>query len=417
MRISHLTALVLSILVFACGEKDATAFDPTGQEWEFSLSNPPPVVLDTNLPLNLQKTPRWRHEIFSPGDVLRVVGDSILVENELKASFFGRSRKFLLLSAEEIPDTLAGFRLSQGVGTSLSAAFFMGDSLLSEWLFEKKREIYQDIAFGELDGQTFRCAFPDGDTMQVYFGTSVRAYGRDEGKKYEYFISEKPDFLDERSYIEPDGFRYWGSRMSNMRNDDMRFRMAREGFSSKPYHYGRDKDGTVVASYIEITDEKYNRIDMPLVPVPARFASGAAEADFADRINSGVVRADNTYPPIDSADVSYQYQEDYKGIEYDELSELEFSAEPGGEFIAVVRDRLLMNRQWKLSPDGHYLITMGKNGVPNGHYPILAYTDEHIDLRIPFTVKTREPRGVKLESYAGIDVFIRIARRTNATSR
>jgi len=52
-----------------------------------------------------------------------------------------------------------------------------------------------------------------------------------------------------------------------------------------------------------------------------------------------------------------------------------------------------------------------------GHYPILAWTDEYIDLRMPFTVKTREPRGVALESYAEIDAYIRIARRADATSR
>jgi len=129
------------------------------------------------------------------------------------------------------------------------------------------------------------------------------------------------------------------------------------------------------------------------------------------------VIADDTYPSVDSANVSYLYQRDYKGIEYDELSELEFSAEAGGEFLVVVRDRLIWNRKWRLSPDGRYLIVLRKNGDEYGHYPILAYTNEYIDLRMPFTVKTREPRGVELESYAGIDVYIRLARRSDATSR
>jgi|AntRauTorckE5430_2_1112549.scaffolds.fasta_scaffold01962_2 hypothetical protein len=69
-------------------------------------------------------------------------------------------------------------------------------------------------------------------------------------------------------------------------------------------------------------------------------------------------------------------------------------------------------------PHRRYLIPLDKKtGSAHSHYLILTYTDDYIDLRMPFTVKTREFRGVKLESCAEIDVFIRIARRTDATSR
>ncbi len=416
MRILHLTTLVLSLLVFACGGKDATAFDPAGREWEFSLSNPPPVMINTNLP-NRKPVPAHKfYRIFNAGDVLRVEGDSIFVENEYTVRFTSLPRQYALLSDGEIPDTLSGFRLTQGIGTTLNAALFKGDSLMGEWLFEEKKTRFKEIAFGELDGQTFRYAFPGQDTMQVYFGISVYRSGRNEGEKFEYFVDENLNFREERSYLDDDRFSFWGRRMSNMRTASVYYMFSREGFNSKRYTYGRNEDGTVIATYFEVENGRYERVDMPLVLLPPHKA-GATEADFADRINAGRVLTDNTYPAIDSADVSYAYQDNYKGIEYDELSELEFSAEPDGEFIVVVRDRLLWNRKWTLSPDGHYLITMDKNGDPSAHYPILAYTDEYIDLRMSFPVKTREPRGVALESYARIDTYIRVLRRADATSR
>jgi len=387
MRTLHLAALAISLLFFACGEKGATAFDAAGQEWEFSLSNPPPIMKNLSVPEGTPIAARLRREVFQPGDVIRVEGDSILVESDYRTRFTQFSRKYPLLTANEIPDTLVGFRLSEGIGTTVNAALYKGDSLMGEWLFEEKKERFKEIAYGELTGQTFRCAFPEGDTMQVYFGTSTFTFGRNEPKEYEYYVDELPGFRKERSYVEKGRGRYWGDRMTAMRDKNIYFFFGKGGFSSKRYSFGKNEE------------------------------ENATETDFADRINSGFVIADDTYPSVDSANVSYLYQRDYKGIEYDELSELEFSAEAGGEFLVVVRDRLIWNRKWRLSPDGRYLIVLRKNGDEYGHYPILAYTNEYIDLRMPFTVKTREPRGVELESYAGIDVYIRLARRSDATSR
>lgn len=413
---SHLALLALLLLVFACGEKNATAFDPGGQEWTFSLSNPLPDVRNAIAQKDLPISMRLRRELFSPGDVLRVVGDSVVVENERKVSFFGKPHAYLLFTDDYQPDSLAGLKLSRGVGTTLSVAAYDGDSLTGEWLFEAKKNRMPEIAYGELTGQTYRCAFPGGDTMQVYFGITTSRYGPQKGEEMEYFVEEIPGFREMGSYKKSSKYRLWGDRMMSMRNNYVLFFSPPGTYGSQNYTYGRDESGRVIASYIEVENGRYETIDMPLTLLPRLLPSATAEQDFADRINSGLVVADDAYPRIDSAGVSYSYQKDYQGIEYDELSELEFSAEPGGEFIVVVRDRLLMNRKWNLSLDGRYLITSDKNGRQVGHYPILAYTDEHIELRMPFTVKTREPRGVALESYAEIDVFIRIAQRTDATS-
>lgn len=418
MRFLHLTLLVLLTLIFACGEKDATAFDPAGQEWEFSLSNPVPFVENAIVPDNTPLSGLLQHELLSPGDVLQVRGDTVFVENMLKASFTGLPQAYRLFTDDYQPDSLAGFKLSQGVGTTLNAAFYKGDTLQGEWLFEEKKTRLREVGYGELSGQTYRCAFPGGDTMQVHFGTRMNLYGRGKGKEVEYFVEELPGFGEERSYIKSNSSSSWGFRMMEMRSNDFNFSFGRRAYGAKQYIYGRDERGTLFASYVEVENKRYEMIDVPMVLLPALKPSTSAEADFADRINSGKVIADDTYPRVDSAKVSYNYQKDYRGIEFDELSELEFSAEPGGEFIVVVRDRLLMNHKWKLSPDNRYLITLDKKtGSKLGHYPILAYTDEYIDLRMPFTVKTREPRGVALESHASIDVFIRIARRADATSR
>ncbi|TXF91212.1 hypothetical protein FUA23_03030 [Neolewinella aurantiaca] len=412
----QLALVALSLLFFACGGKDATAFDPSGQEWEFSLSNPLPINENLKVPEKLPLSLRLHRELFSPGDILEIKGDSVMVNNETKTSLTGMPRMYRMFTDNYHPDTLAGLKLSQGVGTTLSVAAYYGDSLRGEWVFEAKKNERREIAFGELTGQTFSCAFPGGDTMQVHFGVTIHRYGRKKGEKMEYFVEESSGFRDERSYLKRGGMSFGGDRVIGMRDDRFSFISSPGSYSSKKYTYSRDERGTVIASYFEVENGRYERVDMPLV-LRGPVSADATEMDFADRINSGIVTADTSYAPIDSSRVSYAYQDDYKGIEFDELSELEFSAIPGGEFIVVVRDRLLMNRKWRLSSDGNYLITLGEDGNPAGHYPILAYTDEHIDLRMPFTVKTREPRGVALESYATISVFIRIAGRMNATSR
>jgi hypothetical protein len=418
MRFLHLAVIALLSLVLACGEKETTEFDPTGQEWEFSLSNPLPVVPNLKVPKDLPFSARLRREVFSPGDVLRVVKDSIVVESELRVSYTGKPRVYRLFTDDYQPDSLAGFRLNQGVGTTLNVAFYKGDTLQGEWLFEAKKERLQEIAYGELTGQTYRCAFPGGDTMQVHFGVNTSTYGLQKGKELEYYVEEIPGFQQKESYIKPGRFSSRGDRTAGMRNTSFYFSSDRRAYGSKRYTYSRGEDSTVFASYIEVENGRYEKVDMPLVLLPSLIPRATAEADFADRLNSGTVIAEDTYPRIDSANVSYSYQKDFQGLEFDELSELEFSAEPGGEFLIVARDRLIMNHNWKLSSDGRYLITTDKvTGYEYSHYPILGYTDEHIDLRIPFSVKTREPRGVKLESYAMIDVFIRVVRRADATSR
>ena len=74
----------------------------------------------------------------------------------------------------------------------------------------------------------------------------------------------------------------------------------------------------------------------------------------------------------------------------------------------LARDRLIMSGKWELSPDRNYMVTLNKEGGKFLHFPILAYTDEFMEFRLPLKVKTREPRGVKLESYAILDAFVRV---------
>lgn len=401
------------MLVFACGGKDATAFDPAGKEWELSLSNTNALIDVKKIKDRKELDRKQLYGLFKPGDIIWLEGDTIFAKNEYQVRFTNFARRYLLLTEPEVPDTLVGFRLTEGEGNTMTATMYKGDSLLCSWLFEEKQDRYSDIEFGELNGQSYRSVMPEGDTVDLYFGTSVHTYGRNEGKAYEYFVEEEPGFREERSYVEA-GDRYW-TQMIEMRNQRSIYFSAGKNLAAKQPVFKRDKQGEVIAVYFTNKDDAYERVELPLTLLPAN--ESINEADFADRVNGGVVTVDTDYPRVDSQYVSFRYQDDYKGLEFDELSELEFSAEPGGEFIVVVRDRLLWNHKWKLSADGRYLITMGKKGRESGHYPILAYTDEHIDLRIPFTVKTREPRGVALESFAEINAFVRIKRRGAATSR
>jgi len=291
MRTLHLTALVFSVLVFACGEKDATVFDPAGQEWEFSLSNPVPVVINTNRPKNLPLAFRPRYEVLGPGDVLRVEGDTLFVENDYRVTFSGLPRTFRLFTTDDHPDSLAGFKLSQGVGTTLNVAYYHGDTLKEEWLFEQKQQNLKEIAFGELDGQTYRCAFPGGDSMQVHFGTTTSNSTRNKGEKMEYLVEELTGFAEPQTRPEPGGMGFWGGRMIGMRKAQRYFSSPAGAFGSKRYKYGRNKDGGLVASYIKVDSVSYELVNMPLVRVPnpeMEALSGRPLPDHAGQTRAGV---------------------------------------------------------------------------------------------------------------------------------
>jgi hypothetical protein len=235
-------------------------------------------------------------------------------------------------------------------------------------------------------------------------------------KLKEYFVSSREHIFLPKTRVNGGGvsLQYNSSfNPSPLLGGQFYFPMGRRitGFNRTQYMFEQAPDGQILIVYIMRVKDRFVLTKMPLDPVDSAIPSSVSEEAFAARISMGKVVVDQSYPRIDSADVSYHYTEDfYKrgGLDPIDLNSLEFSFNPDGEYFILVQDRLVKSGKWELSPDRNYIVTLSKAGAKSQHFPILAYTDEYIDLRMPLLVKTREPRGTKLESYGILDAFVRV---------
>lgn len=133
-------------------------------------------------------------------------------------------------------------------------------------------------------------------------------------------------------------------------------------------------------------------------------------ATLSERLNSGKLKVDTNYPEPDSARAKYAYEDAFlrSGLFFEEISRVEINFNPDGEFFLFAGDRLLAHANWKLSPDRNYLILVGKNGAHLNHLPILSYTEEAIEFRMPLKIRTRKPMGVALTSFVVVNAFLRV---------
>lgn len=394
-----LICLFATLFIFACGPgPDKPGFQPTDLEWEFSLTNP----IDTGK----------RQPQFTGGDRFRIDGDTLLLQNE----FTSMERKRLYVSAENVVDSVFSLVLEPQQDSSLLVKAWYQGSPKGEWLFEPAQQRYLPVPEGALTGKTFRFRFPDTDTLQVYFGHDEHLV-MGMGEK-EYFIAEREFTRINKSKVKGNGSSGWFSSYYTpqpLRGNRFYFRMSQDEYQFGRYQYsfGMDEDGRLVVSYLSKGAERYERQELPLLPVASIVPDSVSTAAFCERISTGKVRVDMTYPPADSSDVEYSYEEDYAkqgGLEIKDLNDLELSFNPDGEYFLLARNRLFQSGKWEFSPDRNYLITLGRDGGKWYHLPILACTDDYIDLRLPLMVKTREPRGTKLESYCLLDAYVRVER-------
>lgn len=379
----------------------------TEGEWLFSLANP--VV---------------GHQFFNPfsgGSRLRMINDSLEV-----TEWWTRKVHMLPLLPEGIvTDSLSGYTVGPGVGSTLRVASYAGDSLSGEWIYERPAADRERLPFGALTGKSYLFNYPDTDTMRVYFGETKKMYlQRDKNKKVEYALSHQPSSATLQSKIQH-GSVHWSSVLlfmpSSPRGELVHFSMESTdgGFNRYRYELERRADGSLAAVWYDQEKDKYLSGEVTLAPAPPIAPPGATAEDFARFVNTGEIKIDDTYPIADSADVSYLYEQHYYksgGLEYSELAELEITFEPGGDFVLFVRDRPVEISRWRLTADGSFVELLNKEGVITKALPILSWTDDHIDFRLPLKVKTREPRGVALESFAVIDAYVRVKKAEVATS-
>ncbi|MFK8162772.1 MAG: hypothetical protein AB8H12_09950 [Lewinella sp.] len=398
MRLPFLCFFVFFYIVSCSDSTLPKPLVPADHEWVFDLN----TRVDTTK----------RKGTFNPGDRLSIIKDTLMVTND----FGGWLRKIRLFERAAIPDTTFGFVLEPQLDSTLIVSHYYRDSLKKKWHFLLAKEGRAEIPEGGLTGKTFRFKFPDSDSLRVYIGYDEHmALGR---QVKEYFVSGREHTFIPKSKVSSGGTHLWYNSSfsaSPLRGGRFYFPMGRRitGFNRYRYKFEQAANGQVVVSYIMRVKDRHVLTDMPLEPVRPVIPTEVTIDEFADRISSGKVMVDQSYPRVDSADVKYSYAEDYyakDGLDPVDLNYLEFSFNPGGEYFVLARDRVIMNGNWELSPDRNYIITMNKQGAKFLHFPILAYTDEFIDLRLPLKVKTREPRGVKLESYCVLDAFVRVER-------
>ncbi|WP_020569127.1 hypothetical protein [Neolewinella persica] len=397
----RITLLCFFVFFSILGCSDSTAPDllvPADHEWTLDLN----TRVDTTKYI----------ETFNLGDRLSIVEDTLMITND----FGGWLRKIRLFERAAIPDTTFGFVLEPQPDSTLTISHYYRDSLKKKWHFLLAKESLTEIPEGGLSGKTFRFKFPDSDSLRVYIGYDENmAFGR--GVK-EYFVSGREHTFIPKTKVSGGGIHLWYNSSfspSPLRGGQFYFPMGQRitGFNRFRYRFKQELGGQVVVSYLRRVKDRHVLTDMPLDPVRSVIPPKVTIDEFAERISTGKVVVDQSYPRVDSADVKYSYTEDYyskDGLDPIDLNYLEFSFSPGGEYFVIARDRVIMNGNWELSPDRNYIITLNKDGAKFLHFPILAYTDAFIDLRLPLKVKTREPRGVKLESYCILDAFVRVER-------
>lgn len=396
--------LLALLTLTACSSPDSSSI-AEAKAWDFALSNP--------------VTSPFRRAPLGVGDRIEIRGDSLLVTNE----FTLLERKLAIADAESLPDSAHAFTLEPGFGQTLRVNNFYNKELKNEWVFEPAQPGLQRVTNGELTGKSFYVNFPGEDTIRVSFGYGRQVRTR-ERKENEFFASNETYSNETKSVVMSGRYQRGFSSpfvAKQMRgfNYLMRFKTSKTGFDRHQYVYGRRDDGTLVASYVADDGESYRRVDLPLTPAPAVLPSDVSDADFAERISTGSIVIDDSYPRVDSVQVAYRYSEDFirdGGLEYDELGEVEFTLNEQGEFILFSRGRVVELYKWKLSSDRSYIHLYHDNSYGDLFLPILSYDDKAIAFRIPLKVKTREPRGMELESYCNLDAYVRVEANKPATS-
>ncbi len=397
--LNSLYPLVLLCFLFACGNApSAERQDYLNQEWVFALDNPEgsPFLMDP----------------LSVGDVASFRGDTVILNNH----FTGLENKLKLVVDPTVLDSNKQAITAEQVGENLNLTLYLHDSLITSAIFEPNDSPLTVAPPSEYLGKTFLFNDAENGSSRIYFGNDPKLKRTKDIKDY-YVISDG-------NTEDPVSFRRNGngsdarSVLGGFSPIPMRgsflflfFGRKKGSLGARPFVVNKDEEGNLSAHYVVETNGAYAPVEVELTPIVSIIPETVSLETISRQLNEGRLTVDTSYPPADTFGVSFAYEESFLkkgGIHYRDLPGLEINFNPDGEYFLFSGDRLLEHRNWQLSPDRNYLILINKDGSFFNHLPILKYTDESIEFRLPLSISTREPKGVELTSYVKVDAYIQV---------
>ena len=402
MPLAHRFAyLSVFLLLISCTTTDPVqeASDRlTTTTWEFALENNPA---------------EFHHQsFFGPGHKLKIKGDSVRINN----GFLNREHSYPVQGKVSTDATISvGYKPTPLGGLKVSK--YENDSLVRTAIFYPETGV-KKVPHEQLSGKTYRVTNAEGETFRVYFGEDPKLLS--PWPTTSYFVAGNLRAEQHKSYLS-EGISY-GSH-----NDDYAPRPLFESYylrsstpilSRKSTSIIRTPEGKLLVSSIAAGKDRYEEERFVMEQLPSIIPEAIDMTAFTDLLNYGKLTIDNSYPAPDSARVSYAYAEDFArfGLSSEELPDLEFNYSPlDGSYHTFVNRRKVAEGQWMLSPDRNNLIHLNQQGFHREVLPILAYSDTSITFRLPLLIQTREPRGVKLTSYASVDALIAVEKLPRVT--
>lgn len=300
----------------------------------------------------------------------------------------------------------------------LQLKLFLKDSLIKSGLFEEFLTADEAVDPIALAGQTFLFYNESVDSCRIYIGHDPNlSFSR--GSKSYFVMGDKSMYQPASKILDGNykGVRgIWDAFSPRPIDQSMFYRFYGEkgpGLGSSPFELRRNAEGQISAHYIVNQNGTTSERSVDLDPLPSAIPADVSLAEISGRLINGRLEVDLSYPPADSADVEYAYEDRFLrwGVYPEDINMLEINFNPDGEYFLFAGDRLLAQRKWELSPDRNYIILVEEDGAYGKHFPIIKYTDKSIDLRIPLNIRTREPRGVELTSYVEVDTYLSIRQK------
>lgn len=395
----------LLLLCTSCGKaSEQQNFEDrlTASTWEFSLENQPASGRNSFF--------------FRPGVSLTTDGDTVHLNN----GFHFRDQTFLVRSPDRVTDETLSIELKETPLGGLQVSLFQEDTLSQTAVFYPATGENQHVPFSELLGKTFRITAANGEDFRIYFGDDPKLVMGFRNTS-QYYVSGEGETEEKYSYLNPSSGNNWynrGFRPMPLNGGSFALGSTQLYRTNCIFSIKKSGKGDLYANSIMVVNGTYVKERLSVELIPSIVPADVDLAAFTDLLNYGEIKVDQSYPAPDSADVSYAYQESFDrwGLGYNELDQLEFNYSPlDDSFNTFVNRRKLKGGTWELTPDHNYIIHLGEDGEHRELIPIIAYNENAIELRIPLSIQTREPRGVKLLSYCQVDAHVRIERPEVAT--
>lgn len=397
-QLNTLLALALLSLLVCCHPDSSDVDRPyLKKQWQYAPDGP--------------SSPVYFRDPITTGNVATFRNDSVLLQNR----FTGWKYVLPLASSPENRDTMPYSVTVTEVDNQLQLKFFLRDSLIKSGLFEEFITANEVVDPIDLAGQTFLFNNGSGDSCRIYIGYDPNlSFSR--GSKSYFVMGDKSMNQPASKILDGNytGIRGIWDAFSPRPIDQVmfyRFSGAEEpGLGSSPFELRRNAEGQISAHYVVNQKGTTSERSVDLNPLASAIPADVSLAEISGRLINGRLEVDLSYPPADSADVEYAYEDRFLrwGVYPEDINTLEINFNPDGEYFLFAGDRLLAQRKWELSPDRNFIVLVKEDGAYGKHFPIINYTDESIDLRIPLNIRTREPRGVELTSYVEVDAYLSI---------